>query len=66
LGTLLVSCRPVGGWRSEYVLLAIVLAITIIGMPFAWAHLKLAGIALRPIGMIIVPAEDALLKYPRA
>ncbi|WP_431194171.1 hypothetical protein [Neisseria gonorrhoeae] len=25
-------------------------------MPFAWAHLKLAGIALWPIGKVIVPA----------
>jgi len=35
---------------------AIVWAITIIGLPFAWAHLKLAGIALWPIGKTIVPA----------
>ncbi|TJX03344.1 hypothetical protein E8M63_12925, partial [Neisseria gonorrhoeae] len=26
------------------------------GIPFAWAHLKLAGIALWPIGKVIVPA----------
>ena len=31
-------------------------AVTIIGLPFAWAHLKLAGIALWPIGKAIVPA----------
>jgi uncharacterized membrane protein YccF (DUF307 family) len=31
------------------------LAVTIIGIPFAWAHLKLAGIALWPIGREIVP-----------
>ena len=36
----------------------------IIGIPFAWAHLKLAAIALWPIGKIIVPAEDAPLRYP--
>ena len=35
------------------------LAITIIGLPFAWAHLKLAGLALWPIGQMIVPAEPA-------
>ena len=34
---------------------AILWAITIIGLPFAWAHLKLAGIALWPIGKVIVP-----------
>ena len=38
---------------------AIVLAVTIIGIPFAWAHLKLAGLALWPIGKVIVPADDA-------
>ena len=30
--------------------------VTIVGIPFAWAHLKLAGIALWPIGKMIVPA----------
>ena len=35
---------------------AILMAITIVGLPFAWAHLKLAGIALWPIGKAIVPA----------
>ena len=35
---------------------AILMALTIIGIPFAWAHLKLAGIALWPIGKAIVPA----------
>jgi uncharacterized membrane protein YccF (DUF307 family) len=29
----------------------------LIGIPFAWAHLKLAGIALWPIGKMIVPIE---------
>ena len=37
------------------VITAVLLAVTIIGIPFAWAHLKLAGIALWPIGKIIVP-----------
>jgi uncharacterized membrane protein YccF (DUF307 family) len=46
------------GWRLAlgHVLTAIVLAVTIIGIPFAWAHLKLAGIALWPIGKEIVAA----------
>ena len=43
---------------------AVIMAITIIGIPFAWAHLKLAAIALWPIGKIIVPAADAPLQYP--
>ncbi len=46
-----------GWWLAiGHVLTAILLAITIIGIPFAWAHLKLAGIALWPIGKTIVPA----------
>ena len=36
--------------------IALIQAVTIIGLPFAWAHLKLAGLALWPIGRIIVPA----------
>jgi len=29
--------------------------VTIVGIPFAWVHLKLAGLALWPIGKAIVP-----------
>ena len=44
-----------GWWLAlGHLVVAIVLAVTIIGIPFAWAHLKLAGIALWPIGKIIV------------
>ena len=36
-----------GWWLAIiHVLLALALAITIIGLPFAWAHLKLAGASL--------------------
>ena len=46
-----------GWWLAlGHLLTAVLLAVTIIGIPFAWAHLKLAGIALWPIGRIIVPA----------
>jgi len=38
---------------------AILLALTIVGIPFAWAHLKLAGLALWPIGKAIVPVQIA-------
>jgi uncharacterized membrane protein YccF (DUF307 family) len=38
---------------------AAALAITIIGIPFAWAHVKLAAIALWPIGRMIVTVEEA-------
>ena len=49
-----------GWWLAlGYLIIAILFAVTIIGIPFAWAHLKLAGIALWPIGKIIVPIEQA-------
>jgi uncharacterized membrane protein YccF (DUF307 family) len=45
-----------GWWLAlGHVVTAVLLAITIVGIPFAWAHLKLAGIALWPIGKMIVP-----------
>src|SRR5690242_20214184 len=54
-----------GWWLAlAHLITAIGLAITIIGIPFAWAHLKLAGIALWPIGKMIVPAE-AMPPYMR-
>ena len=44
-----------GWWLAlAHLITAIGLAITIIGNPFAWAHLKLAGLALWPIGKMIV------------
>ncbi|CCD84950.1 conserved membrane hypothetical protein [Bradyrhizobium sp. ORS 285] len=46
-----------GWWLAlGHLLTAVALAVTIIGLPFAWAHLKLAGLALWPIGKTIVPA----------
>jgi uncharacterized membrane protein YccF (DUF307 family) len=46
-----------GWWLAlGHLVTAVALAVTIIGLPFAWAHLKLAGIALWPIGKVIVPA----------
>ncbi len=46
-----------GWWLAlGHLITAILLAVTIIGIPFAWAHLKLAGLALWPIGKEIVPA----------
>src|ERR1700739_2722140 len=54
-----------GWWLAPgHLLTAILLAITIVGIPFAWAHLKLAGIALWPIGKEIVPA-DTMPARPR-
>jgi len=46
-----------GWWLAlGHLVMTVLFAITIIGIPFAWAHLKLAGIALWPIGKTIVPA----------
>ena len=54
-----------GWWLAlGHLIIAILFAITLVGIPFAWAHLKLAGVALWPIGKIIVPIEDARLGYP--
>lgn len=54
-----------GWWLAlGHLIAAVLLAITLVGIPFAWAHLKLAGIALWPIGKIIVPIGDARPGYP--
>jgi uncharacterized membrane protein YccF (DUF307 family) len=47
-----------GWWLAlGHLVLALLLAVTIIGIPFAWAHLKLAGLSLAPVGKAIVPME---------
>ena len=49
-----------GWWLAlGHLFFALGRAITIIGLPFAWAHLKLAGLALWPIGKMIVPVDEA-------
>jgi uncharacterized membrane protein YccF (DUF307 family) len=49
-----------GWWLAlGHLITAVLLAVTIVGIPFAWAHLKLAGIALWPIGKVIVPIDAA-------
>lgn len=46
-----------GWWLAiGHLILAVGLAVTIIGIPFAWAHLKLAGLSLAPVGKAVVPA----------
>ncbi len=55
-----------GWWLAlGHLLTAIALAITIIGIPFAWAHLKLAGLALWPVGKMIVPSDQIPARYWR-
>ncbi len=49
-----------GWWLAlGHLIIAVALAITIIGLPFAWAHLKLAGLALWPIGKMVVTTDEA-------
>ena len=48
-----------GWWLTLlHLMTAVLLAVTIIGLPFAWAHIKLAGLALWPIGKMIVPSDE--------
>ena len=55
-----------GWWLAiGHLVTAILLAVTIIGIPFAWAHFKLAALALWPIGKIIVPSDDNGLRSLR-
>ena len=49
-----------GIWLAiGHVVTSIALAVTIIGIPFAWANLKLIPISLMPLGMRIVPSDRA-------
>ena len=44
-----------GWWLAlHHIVLAVPLAVSIIGIPFAWQHVKLAGLALTPVGKAIV------------
>ncbi|MBW3665036.1 MAG: YccF domain-containing protein [Actinobacteria bacterium] len=50
----------VGWWLAvAHLAVALLLAITIIGIPFAVAVLKLAGLALAPYGKEVVTVEEA-------
>ncbi|QQS50028.1 MAG: YccF domain-containing protein [Bacteroidota bacterium] len=44
-----------GFWIAvSHLVLALVFAITLIGLPFARQHLKLAGLAIAPFGRVVV------------
>ena len=44
-----------GWWLClGHLILALGFALTIIGLPFAWAHLKLAGLSIAPVGKTII------------
>ena len=51
----------VAGWwlAIGHVVTAVALAVTIVGIPFAWANLKLIPVSLTPLGRRIVDTEDA-------
>ncbi len=47
-----------GWWLAlGHLAIAVAQAVTIIGIPFAWQHLKLAILAIAPIGKEIVPVR---------
>ena len=61
LGTLgnIVWLFLAGWWLAlGHIVTAVLLALTIIGIPFAWAHLKFVPISLWPIGKMIVAREE--------
>jgi uncharacterized membrane protein YccF (DUF307 family) len=44
-----------GWWLAlHHIVLAIGLAVTLIGIPFAWQHVKLAVISLTPVGKAVI------------
>ena len=50
----------VGSWLTLiHILMACAAAITIIGIPFAWAHLKLAAYSIAPVGKVVVQSGVA-------
>jgi len=54
-----------GWWLAlGHILLAVLWAITIIGLPFAYVHLKILPITLFPIGMTVVSTQPAATPYP--
>ncbi|WP_438951632.1 YccF domain-containing protein [Porticoccus sp.] len=49
-----------GFWLAvAHIMMALALFLTIIGIPFGLQHLKLAGIALAPVGKTIVSSDVA-------
>lgn len=48
-----------GWWLALlHMIMAFGLALTIIGIPFAWQHMKFSGLALWPIGRAVVDRDD--------
>jgi uncharacterized membrane protein YccF (DUF307 family) len=60
-----IWCLVAGIWLAiGHVITAIVLAVTIIGIPLAVANLKLIPVSLTPLGRVIVPAHPGTPAYP--
>jgi uncharacterized membrane protein YccF (DUF307 family) len=57
-GCLNVLWLVLAGWwlALHHIILAVPLAISIIGIPFAWQHVKLAILSLTPVGKAVVEA----------
>jgi uncharacterized membrane protein YccF (DUF307 family) len=53
------------GWwlAASHLVTAVALAITIIGLPLAWANIKLIPMALWPFGREVVPADQVSAAY---
>jgi uncharacterized membrane protein YccF (DUF307 family) len=51
----------VAGWwlAIGHLVTAVALAVTIIGLPLAWANLKLIPVSLAPLGREVVPIDQA-------
>ena len=48
-----------GWWLALlHLLMAFGLALTVIGIPFAWQHMKFSGFAFWPIGRAVVDRDD--------
>ncbi len=44
-----------GWWLAlHHIVLAMALGVTIIGIPFAWQHVKLARLSLTPVGKMVI------------
>jgi uncharacterized membrane protein YccF (DUF307 family) len=55
-----------GWWLAlMHISAAIALTFTIIGIPFAWAHVKLAIASLFPVGKTVVTVDSLRLLPPR-
>ena len=60
-------CLLAGVWLSiSHVIEGLACCTTLVGIPFALAHFKLAQIAFAPLGKVIVPTEVAQAAWARA